>query len=692
MKNRILFTVMTLLCMMMSSNLWAQTPYAVYCEGDQSFHFLSTEETLSVGGTLASNGQTITLLWKGDDVTKNCEWKYDWDSETNTVPDNTTKIVFEESFKDVRPESCYRWFHYFTKLTEIENIENLNTSAVTDMGLMFSNCSSLTSLDMSKFNTDNVTNMSNMFNACSSLTTLDLSSFNTSKVTDMSNMFGSIFGSCSGLTSLDLSNFNTGNVTNMSGMFYGCSGLISLDLSNFNTGNVTNMSHMFDVCRGITSLNVSNFNTGNVTNMSNMFCGCSSLISLDLSNFNTGNVTDMSVMFWDCHKLVFLDVSNFNTSNVTNMYRMFCGCSGLTSLDVSHFNTDNVTNMNDMFFYCSGLTSLDVSDFNTENVLYMSGMFRGCSGLTSINLKNFYTSETTVMSNMCSQCSSLKYITIGEKIKQMPTFYDSYNIKKVISYIKEPYAIDFFAYDVNANAKLYVPAGTKHLYAETEGWKEFVNIVANDLVAEDGENPEISIDGIDENTDLDGNLVGNIFFNIPENGGEYDAAEDCITLKAAMTDEDMENVIGLDMFDESVLNNFTGMIFLLDAGSGTLEIEAATTGGMLLNVKVGDAEPVVNTSGVKTKLSVPYSVTEPTYVYIYGSLPAASEAKGIRKAEATDAAVKIYSIKWAETVGVDSIMQETENNSAVIYNLKGQRVNSSYKGVVIINGKKVIMK
>ena len=37
------------------------------------------------------------------------------------------------------------------------------TINVKDMGLMFSECSSLTSLNLSNFNTNNVTNMSYMF-------------------------------------------------------------------------------------------------------------------------------------------------------------------------------------------------------------------------------------------------------------------------------------------------------------------------------------------------------------------------------------------------------------------------------------------------------------------------------------------------------------------------------------------------
>ena len=54
-----------------------------------------------------------------------------------------------------------------------------------------------------------------------------------------------MFSDCSFLTSLNLSNFNTNNVKNMSYMFSDCSFLTSLNLSNFNNNNVTNMNYMF---------------------------------------------------------------------------------------------------------------------------------------------------------------------------------------------------------------------------------------------------------------------------------------------------------------------------------------------------------------------------------------------------------------------------------------------------------------
>ena len=138
-----------------------------------------------------------------------------------------------------------------------------------------------------------------MFLGCSSLTSLDLSKFDTSNVVDMSAMFNS----CSSLTSLDVSNFNTSNVTNMGYMFSGCSSLTLLNLSNFNTNKVTDMSSMFYNCSSLTSLDVSNFNTSNVANMSLMLHSCSSLTSLDLSSFDMSKVTDTTAMLVDCSKL-----------------------------------------------------------------------------------------------------------------------------------------------------------------------------------------------------------------------------------------------------------------------------------------------------------------------------------------------------------------------------------------------------
>ena len=360
-----------------------------------------------------------------------------YDSNYRDVPEwydnasNITSVEFDKKFADCKLISTACWFQDFVNLKNID-LSILNTQNVTDMGSMFSGCSSLTSLDLSSFNTQNVTYMGSMFSGCSSLTSLDLSSFNTQNVTDI----GSMFYGCSSLTSLDLSNFNTQNVTGMSAMFYNCNNLENVDLSSFNTQNVTDMSWMFRDCNKLKTLDISNFKTQNVTDMGSMFSGCSSLISLNLSNFNTQNVTYMWAMFKECSSLTSLDVSKFVTRNVTGMDQMFSGCSSLTSLNLSNFNTQNVTNMSYMFKECNSLKNIDLSSFNTQNVTYMGSMFSGCSSLTSLDLSNFNTQNVTGMNQMFSGCSSLTSLDLSNFNTQNVTgmiamFNECSNLKEI---------------------------------------------------------------------------------------------------------------------------------------------------------------------------------------------------------------------------------------------------------------------
>ncbi len=323
-----------------------------------------------------------------------------WQERTQDI----TEFIIDPSFANYKPVRIDTYFKRKKNLKSIKGIEYLNTSYVVKMELLFDQCSSLTSLDVSRFDTQKVTDMRMMFIGCSGLTNLDVSGFDTQNVKYM----GDMFCDCSGLTNIDVRRFNTQNVTDMNRMFSGCIGLTSLDVSSFNTQNVTDMAMMFYRCSGLTSLDLTNFNTQNVTNMRKMFGDCSGLTSIDLSSFNTQNVTNMRGMFGDCSGLTSIDVSNFNTQNVTDMNGMFYRCSGLANLDLSVFNVQNVTDMGHMFFGCSGLTSLDLSNFTTQNVTDMSWGFFGCSGLTTIYADEAAWSTKNVQSgDVFSHCEKL---------------------------------------------------------------------------------------------------------------------------------------------------------------------------------------------------------------------------------------------------------------------------------------------
>ena len=167
----------------------------------------------------------------------------------NTHNSKISKVVFEASFANARPTTCYAWFKNFTFLNQIEGIENLNTANVTNMSYMFKGCSNLAVLDVTHFNTAKVTIMNGMFSGCSNLTELDLTHFNTANVTNMYVMFSG----CKSLTTIYVSDeFVITNITNKSySLFSGCTklkGAIDFDASktnykfaNYKTGYFTKL-------------------------------------------------------------------------------------------------------------------------------------------------------------------------------------------------------------------------------------------------------------------------------------------------------------------------------------------------------------------------------------------------------------------------------------------------------------------
>ena len=381
-----------------------------------------------------------------------------------TQKENIYKVVFDASFANARPTSCYYWFRGCSKLTDIEGIENLNTENVTNMNSMFDRCSALTSLDLTNFNTAKVSDMSYMFMGCIALTTIFVSDkFVTDQVTDGRDMFhmcinliGAIEydGSKSDHTYANYENgyfspeggfhayaeFNnaTGTLTFSRGLSKPA-GAYDLNEGNntpewrkeddeflvpgvkinikkvvfdasFANARPTSCYKWFDRCYNLTEIEgIENLNTEKVTNMGSMFLGCYVLNPLDVSNFNTQNVEDMSDMFVSCMKLKSLNVSNFDTQKVKDMSSMFYNCNSLTSLDVSNFNTQKVDNMRGMFSNCKSLITLDLSEFDTQNVTNMSRMFWKSSALTTIYVSDkFVTTKVSSGSEMFKDCTLLK--------------------------------------------------------------------------------------------------------------------------------------------------------------------------------------------------------------------------------------------------------------------------------------------
>ena len=439
------------------------------------------------------------------------------------------KVVFDASFANARPTSCYMWFYRCENLTKIEDIENLNTQNVTDMSHMFYRCDGLTSLDVSHFNTQKVEDMSEMFSVCSGLKSLNVSHFDTQNVKDMNSMFYS----CERLTLLDVSNFNTQNVENMSYMFSCCKGLNSLNLSKFDTQNVTNMSNMFWNSSALTTIYASDkFVTTKVSSGSEMFKGCKSLKDYSDSKTDhtyancgpdgyfthgcgyaefdnaTGTLTfrykgvkpaeayDLNVKSnnpgWQAKKIKIKKVvfdASFANARPTSCCLWFADCFYLTEIEgIENLNTEKVTNMGSMFSGCFALTSLDVSNFNTEKVTYMSSMFEECRKLSLLDLSNFNTANVMGMSSMFSGCSTLQTIFASDKFVTdkvfdgVGMFFDCKNLKGFIDYISNTDKDDnkYANYKTGYFTKLVGKNGEKKIGAAGEA------LTTENLVLDDG--------------------------------------------------------------------------------------------------------------------------------------------------------------------------------------------------------------
>ena len=205
--------------------------------------------------------------------------------------------------------------------------------------------------------------------------------------------------------------------------------------------------------------------------------------------------------FWGNTNLISVSIPN----SVTSIgYSSFFGCSRLSSLTIPN-----------------GVMSIGVNAFG------------GCSGLSSVIIPN---SVTTIGDYAFD---ALVSVTIGKNVQSIGKSAFGMHLEgptNVISRIENPFPIlgeylgDYnseFTWSTFRNGILYVPAGTKEKYKETQGWNEFQNI--KEYI--DGDvNLDKKINWDDVNALVDyimGNAVDNFYEGLADlNGdGHIDAAD-----------------------------------------------------------------------------------------------------------------------------------------------------------------------
>lgn len=641
-----------------------------------------------------------------------------------------TRVVFDSSFSIARPQTCYTWFKDFIFLTQIENIENLNTSETTNMWGMFYNCENLTSLNLSSFATYNVTDMGYMFYGCSKLESLDLSTFNTTLVTNMNNMFGN----CMKLSSIIWGTmFKTYRVTDMTGMFQACTNLKRLELSNFNTSNVENMFGMFRSCIALYSLDLSNFNTSKVTDMGEMFFGCDKIKRIDIHNFSIAKLSSTIRMFSGCVNLEKI-ICDGDWSGVPESTNMFSGCSSLVG--AVPYNSDNITALyankttgyfSPFYYYIaeisndhktltfrrsetapnrttqwdatrSGYEEIDTSDdddFQNEYTFHKKGEIvvfdesfkdarpNSCyawfgSDLEEIvGIENLNTSEVTNMAFMFYGCNKLKTIDVRHfDVSQVTNtaymFYGCTNLETIIG-------------DDDWNNGQIV-----------ESYNMFWCPKLGGAISYDSHKNDIKY--ANPNTGY-----------FTSYGDEIRIPSNKICTYSSNYSLDFTNVTGLKTYIVSGFSPSTctlvltpattipaGEGLLLKGEEGTYVIPHTTTDMIYSNLLVGvpTTTYVYPTDGEYTNFILANGIHGINF-YTLSEAGNIAGGKAYLKLPTSEIPVNSRALKLCftdeEITGINTA-QNKMNSSSDFYDLQGRKVKSPVKGLYVVNGKKVIIK
>ena len=666
---------------------------------------------------------------------------YDLNVENNTPgwnaqKENIEKVVFDASFANARPTSCYYWFCGCSKLTDIEGIENLNTENVTNMNSMFDRCSALTSLDLTNFNTAKVSDMSYMFMGCIALTTIFVSDkFVTDQVTDGRDMFHMCINLI-GAIEYDGSKSDHTYANYENGYFSPEGGFHAYAEFNNATGTLTfsrglsKPAGAYDLNEGDNTpewrrerapehnnddefvytgekINISkvvfdaSFANARPTSCYEWFDMCTSLTEIEgIENLNTEKVTNMGSMFSGCYDLTQLDLSNFDTQNVENMSDMFVSCMNLKSLNVSNFDTQKVTDMNDMFYNCNSLTSLDVSNFNTQNVENMSYMFSSCSDLTSLDLSNFDTKEVTNMSKMFWNSSALKTIYVSDKFVTTKVssganmFQDCENLKGFIDYIsnKDKDNNEYANYKTGYFSKLVGKNGEEKIGAAGE------TLTTENLVLDDNKDfvayePFAAKDASYSRTMNAGTTWGTLC--LPFAIAQSQETE-CKFYRLTGIDNDNE-CITLESYEGAEIPAGTPVLFKMNEGEQTLSISVQNAS--IVKEPVAGTNTDVNLVGSFTKIGGNGNQGLDKNDYIIGKdkfwrVFDLNDGKGvgikpmrayIHPANEYLARAAMLSIgKGDGTTAIDNLNAISNDANAEYYDANGRRTNGLQKGLNIV--------
>ena len=448
---------------------------------------------------------------------------------------------------------------------------------VTSVGSSaFDGCTGLVSISIP----DGVTSIGNYaFCDCTGLVSISIPD----GVTSIGNY---AFQGCTGLVSISIPDGVT-SIGNYA--FYNCNGLMTVSIPN----SVTTIGiYAFAKCSGIVSINIPD----GLTNINdNTFSDCYGLTSINIPS----SVTSIGrSAFNDCNKLTTVQIEEGLTT--IDSYA-FCWCSSLTSINLpstltsiesdAFYNCWNlqsiqipskITNIQAETFCYSGLQSMDIP----SNVKVIGNKAFANSSLKQVSIAE---GVTTISNYAFQSCGSLDSVSISSTIEVIGNYaFDGCNrLTKVSVGIGEPIAINASTFSNRSNATLYVPKGSKAAYQKADYWKEFKEIIEQD------------IQGTQENI----MLINGIYFVLDDENGTAtvvsgeEAYSGTVIIPASVTNEG--KTYSVVSIGEGAFQNATGLTAISIPSSVTSIGDNAFVGcNNLISVTVAWETPIAINSTV----------------------------------------------------------------------------------------------
>ena len=312
---------------------------------------------------------------------------YPIDGLPTSVLSSVKTVEIDPSIANYKITSTASWFANMSSLETVKGLDNLNTTYLTDVSMMFAKCTSLKTINLNGFYFSKAIHCDGMFMGCSALTTITCM-YNYSCQSNLSSV-----GMFSGCTSLRGGN-GTGYNTSHLDASYACPDkedspgyFTSVEIFAMLTDDGQTITFYYDKQPETLDGNACSWREKDGARFMNTTVSkkiTKAIFDASVKNARPVTIEKMFLQFQQLKTIEHLDY--LNTSNVKSMQGMFSNCLNLTEVDIRSFDMHKVTDIAAMF-YNSGLKTIYCNeDWRTyTNITESSHIFGRSANLVGDN-------------------------------------------------------------------------------------------------------------------------------------------------------------------------------------------------------------------------------------------------------------------------------------------------------------------